>query len=460
MRPSTRATNSAVSGVADDGLQPGPRRAAATTTTAAGSARRTRRPARRSRSRRSRCRQPTDPRIVATPGPRPMVRRVPSRTQSPPAGSAPCSSPSSARSTSPPSATRPTRRSASPPAPASSAASPLPDGPAYFTSRGSVLGQVPGDRRRRHVRRVQPRRRRAGRRPTGGRRPTPPRSARPATDGAVAQLRRILGESRRASSGSTSCSPGPSSRCVPRAARCTPASPRSASPTTPLAAVWRRGDMLREFRGDSHIAAWIAAGFDATEIGLLTELYWGLPMRTYSRTRAWTDEQFDAALERLESRGLVADGAFTDAGRAAREAVEVHTDDQMRLAVDALGDDADELFALLAAVGRRRPRGRQGLPGVRARTTWRRPIELARRLVARSAGVACRDMIITDERSTASTTDEFAAATGWDPEAPGPVPGRGLRAGARRAARRRHGRRRRRRRTPRHAGRARRRPSR
>ena len=110
------------------------------------------------------------------------------------------------------------------------------------------------------------------------------------TDGAVAQLRRILGDEPEGSTGSTSCSPGPSSRCARRAGRCTPASRSLGVPDDPLAAVWRRGDMLREFRGDCHIAAWVSAGLDATEIGLLTELYWGLPLRSYSRTRAWTDD--------------------------------------------------------------------------------------------------------------------------------------------------------------------------
>jgi hypothetical protein len=30
--------------------------------------------------------------------------------------------------------------------------------------------------------------------------------------------------------------------------------------------------MLREYRGDAHTAAWTSSGFDATEIGLMTEL--------------------------------------------------------------------------------------------------------------------------------------------------------------------------------------------
>ena len=119
-------------------------------------------------------------------------------------------------------------------------------------------------------------------------------------------------------------------------------------PGSPLADAWRLGDQLREFRGDVHINVWASAGFDATEIGLLTELYWGLPMRTYVRSRAWSDADLDAAEERLVARGLVADGALTDTGRADREAVEVATDEGCAPIVANLGDDLDELVALLA----------------------------------------------------------------------------------------------------------------
>ena len=117
--------------------------------------------------------------------------------------------------------------------------------------------------------------------------------------------------------------------------------------------MWRLADRLREFRGDAHIAAWSGAGFDATEIGLLTELYWGLPMRTYIRTRAWSDADLDAAEARLVARGLVADGAFTADGRAAREQVEEVTDQLCRPIIEALGDDFAELVALLGPWGER-----------------------------------------------------------------------------------------------------------
>jgi hypothetical protein len=122
-------------------------------------------------------------------------------------------------------------------------------------------------------------------------------------------------------------------------------------PGDPMGDMWRRADLLREFRGDAHTAAWTAAGLDATEIGLLTELYWGLPLRTYIRTRAWSDEQLDAAEDRLVARGLVASGAFTDEGRAVRDAVEAATDAQCAPILDALGEDLDELIGIIGPWG-------------------------------------------------------------------------------------------------------------
>jgi hypothetical protein len=104
---------------------------------------------------------------------------------------------------------------------------------------------------------------------------------------------------------------------------------------------------VREHRGDSHIAAWIGQGFDATEISLITEPYIGLPMRTYARSRAWSDADFDAALERMTARGYFEDGEITQHGLDAREAVEDATDLQETPIIEAIGDDFDELCAIL-----------------------------------------------------------------------------------------------------------------
>ncbi len=116
---------------------------------------------------------------------------------------------------------------------------------------------------------------------------------------------------------------------------------------------WRLTDLLREYRGDAHVAAWTGAGFDAPEIGLLTELYWGLPPRSYLRTRAWSTDDLDGAQQRLLSRGLITDdgATLTEEGRTAREGVEEMTDLMCRPITDALGDDLDELLAILSPWG-------------------------------------------------------------------------------------------------------------
>jgi hypothetical protein len=118
-------------------------------------------------------------------------------------------------------------------------------------------------------------------------------------------------------------------------------------PGDPVGDLWRAADLVREHRGDSHTAAWVSAGIDATEITLLTELWWRMPMNTYVQTRGWTSEQIDAAVGRLRDRGLIDDEGFTAAGEELRGQIEEATDRGEARIVEALGDDADELFGLL-----------------------------------------------------------------------------------------------------------------
>lgn len=120
-------------------------------------------------------------------------------------------------------------------------------------------------------------------------------------------------------------------------------------PSDPMTALWRVCDYVRERRGDSHIAAWISAGCDAVEVGLLTELFWGLEMGTYIRTRGWSLDDLDAATARLETKGYIADRKFTEAGRAYRRAIENATDEMERPVVEAI-EDPDALFAALEPI--------------------------------------------------------------------------------------------------------------
>ena len=43
--------------------------------------------------------------------------------------------------------------------------------------------------------------------------------------------------------------------------------------------LWRAADIVREYRGDSHITAWVGAGLDPVEAGLMTEICYQMPIR-------------------------------------------------------------------------------------------------------------------------------------------------------------------------------------
>jgi hypothetical protein len=118
-------------------------------------------------------------------------------------------------------------------------------------------------------------------------------------------------------------------------------------PGDPMGDFWRAADLVREHRGDSHIAAWIGADLDATEVGLLTDPWRGQPLKSWVRTRGWTDDELDAGCERLRSRGLLEADELTSAGRALRDDIESATDVMEQRMIDSLGDDADRFFTLL-----------------------------------------------------------------------------------------------------------------
>jgi len=226
----------------------------------------------------------------------------------------------------------------------------LPDGPAYFTSRGSVLGQVPGEVVAAAFGVFNP----EAVVPSvtfGWSKVDAPTICAARTRGAVGQLVRILGPEPDGLARATALLRDATQPLRPEGKPLFAGLLGLGLPGDPVGDMWRLADMLREYRGDAHIAAWTAAGLDATEIGLLTELYWGLPMRSYIRTRAWSDAQLDAAEARLEARGLVADGALTAEGRTVREGVEVATDAQCTVMLDTLGDGTEELLGLLTPWG-------------------------------------------------------------------------------------------------------------
>ncbi|GKQ33683.1 hypothetical protein ALMP_02340 [Streptomyces sp. A012304] len=118
-------------------------------------------------------------------------------------------------------------------------------------------------------------------------------------------------------------------------------------PVEPHLQLWQAATILREHRGDGHLAALLTAGLDPAE-ALVSFAAIGAASVERFASRGWTPEEWTAASDRLAARGLLdADGTATEAGRDLRRRVEEATD---RLALGpwlALGPEACERLAAL-----------------------------------------------------------------------------------------------------------------
>jgi hypothetical protein len=84
-------------------------------------------------------------------------------------------------------------------------------------------------------------------------------------------------------------------------------------------------------------------------MNVLTELWVGMPLGSYTATRGWSQDQIDATVAALRAAGLVEGDELTAAGRRARDELEGATDAMERSIVDALGDDLDPITEQLDA---------------------------------------------------------------------------------------------------------------
>ncbi|WP_190158990.1 SCO6745 family protein [Streptomyces litmocidini] len=119
-------------------------------------------------------------------------------------------------------------------------------------------------------------------------------------------------------------------------------------PDAPHLVLWQAATILREHRGDGHIAALVAAGLDPAE-SLVSFAAVGAAPEPVFESRGWSADAWRAARERLTARGLLdADGTATEEGRALRAEVERRTDELAAGPWDALGpEDTTRLADLL-----------------------------------------------------------------------------------------------------------------
>lgn len=118
-------------------------------------------------------------------------------------------------------------------------------------------------------------------------------------------------------------------------------------PDEPHLVLWHAQSLLREFRGDAHVAALMLEGLSGLD-ALITHAAAGdVPADILRTTRAWSQDEWDAGVESMRARGLIADGAelsFTAEGRAQRQRIEDTTDERSAVAYRPLGDNGcDEL---------------------------------------------------------------------------------------------------------------------
>lgn len=109
-------------------------------------------------------------------------------------------------------------------------------------------------------------------------------------------------------------------------------------PDPPLARLWQAATVLREHRGDGHIAALLAAGIEGRESHVFHALASGAPRQTYTVARDFTDDEWNRLTNALRDKGLAAAEGLTPDGVRIKAQIEEQTDRLAAPAYEALTD--------------------------------------------------------------------------------------------------------------------------
>jgi len=172
--------------------------------------------------------------------------------------------------------------------------------------------------------------------------------------GSAAALRRILGDlagtpalARAAELATKAATGAPTEgRVLYAALRALPV------PEEPVARLWHAATLLREHRGDGHIAALVAEGIGGTQAHVLHALSEGTPAEKFGRVHHLPAAQLAAVVDGMRARGLIeASGWLSDAGRESKQRIESLTDDLAAPAYDNLTpSELDQLTADLKPI--------------------------------------------------------------------------------------------------------------
>jgi hypothetical protein len=122
-------------------------------------------------------------------------------------------------------------------------------------------------------------------------------------------------------------------------------------PGAPHLVLWHAQTLLREYRGDGHVALLLTEGLDGLG-ALITHAGTGsIPAEALRISRAWSGEEWAAGVEHVRERGWLADGselALSAAGQRRRQSIEDRTDQLACYPYEALGEDGCARFGELA----------------------------------------------------------------------------------------------------------------
>ena len=126
-------------------------------------------------------------------------------------------------------------------------------------------------------------------------------------------------------------------------------------PEEPVARLFRAASLLREHRGDGHIAALMAEGIGGLEAHVLLALDLGMRATTFGRIHHLPSAQLADLIDGMKDRGLVEDeSTFTPAGRQTKLRVEALTDELAVAPYQILEPgELDELIAALEPLARK-----------------------------------------------------------------------------------------------------------
>lgn len=126
-------------------------------------------------------------------------------------------------------------------------------------------------------------------------------------------------------------------------------------PEEPVAKLWHAATLLREHRGDGHVAVLTSLGISGRDCNVLHAAAGRVPKEMIMRSRDYDDEQWSFHRDRLIGRGLLNEREeLTAAGHEFKQRIEDTTDALALGALDALDDDEVEaLFRSLTPITRK-----------------------------------------------------------------------------------------------------------